>query len=185
MAAKKQHTKLTAQIVSRLLGPPVWMALGGLGIYYRYRFNAWTAIWVILPFVVSVSIYVLYAVLISKKTDYEFTDVKSRRPAMLIGCLSLFVSLLISINMQPVLTPVIMRLLIVLIAVTAITFYWKISFHTTGFTIGVMMLVQYVDFRLFVLIYLSPLLYWARIALKKHTFEQLILGSFVSVLMII
>ncbi|MFQ5492949.1 MAG: hypothetical protein ACE5DX_02190 [Candidatus Dojkabacteria bacterium] len=178
-------TTVIAEAISRVLGPPVWISLAGFALWQHYSLDLVSLVIVSLPVVVPVGLYILLYVFVWRKIDYEFTNVKTRRPILLIAMLGLSISILLSINTLPVITPILIRLLIVLVVTTAITFYWKISFHTTFYTISVLLISSMIGTAFLAFLVLLPPLFWSRIYLKKHEFAQLVLGSIVSLLVII
>ncbi|HEY3375501.1 MAG TPA: hypothetical protein VGK02_10665 [Candidatus Aquicultor sp.] len=64
--------------------------------------------------------------------------------------------------------------------ITIITRFWKVSLHAAGITpITVVLLIMFGWYALPAIL-LVPLVYWARLVLKKHSLAQLIVGSLVS-----
>ncbi len=66
------------------------------------------------------------------------------------------------------------------IITTVITFYWKISFHTAVTTSVVTAINILGGLRFAPLFLLVPLIGWARVVLKKHTFWQVVGGFLVA-----
>jgi len=60
---------------------------------------------------------------------------------------------------------------------TIITYFWKISFHTSWITFtSITYYVLFGKWTLFLLLFI-PLVAWARIKIKRHTIAQVITGS--------
>jgi len=65
--------------------------------------------------------------------------------------------------------------------ITAVTTFWKISLHAAGISsMATVLLILYGYFALPV-VALVPLVFWARLVLKKHTPAQLAAGSLLAV----
>ncbi len=71
---------------------------------------------------------------------------------------------------------------IIFIAITliCITFFWKISIHLSTMGAGLAFLVYWFGFKAWIGFLTLPLLFWARIYLKKHTFWQALAGLLIS-----
>ncbi|MDD5658499.1 MAG: hypothetical protein PHR39_00585 [Actinomycetota bacterium] len=65
---------------------------------------------------------------------------------------------------------------------TIITYFWKISFHTSWITFTV--ITYYVLFGKWTLFLMAfvPLVAWARVKIKRHTIAQVIAGSFLTLI---
>ncbi len=70
--------------------------------------------------------------------------------------------------------------IIITIILTAITYFWKISFHTSWVTF--VTITYYVLFGkwMLTLLLLTILVGWARVKIKRHTILQVILGAAIS-----
>jgi membrane-associated phospholipid phosphatase len=68
------------------------------------------------------------------------------------------------------------------VILTVITCFWKISYHTSWITsTAVTFYVLYGDWAL-VIVFMIPLVGWARLHLHRHTLMQVIMGTIVSAL---
>jgi len=63
---------------------------------------------------------------------------------------------------------------------TIITYFWKISLHTSWITFGVITLVILFGKWMLLLILLIPAIGWARVRIKRHTVIQVVLGAGIS-----
>lgn len=178
-------TKL-ALFVSAVLNPAAWIGLSGILLVRYFDLGFDQAFLLFAPVVIPAAIYITVVVFILKKTDIEFTDVKSRPPILMIAVAGLLLSLLMAETINSGLAVILNRSLLILSVTTAITFYWKISFHAIFYTMSVLLFYRLLEYpALLLLLYLLPLLYWSRITLKKHEFAQLILGTIMSFLILI
>jgi len=62
------------------------------------------------------------------------------------------------------------------VGVFLITFFYKISFHLSMFTVLVCLSYRWFGISSWVLVFCIPLVAWARIVLKRHTFMQVVWG---------
>ncbi|MCE5330257.1 hypothetical protein LLG07_08015 [bacterium] len=65
---------------------------------------------------------------------------------------------------------------------TIITYFWKISFHTSWITFtSITYYVLFGKWMLFLLMFV-PLVAWARVKIKRHTIAQVMAGSFLTLI---
>jgi hypothetical protein len=62
-----------------------------------------------------------------------------------------------------------------------ITYFWKISIHTSWITFGVITFVILFGEWMLLLILLIPVIGWARVRTKKHTVIQVVLGAGITI----
>jgi membrane-associated phospholipid phosphatase len=65
---------------------------------------------------------------------------------------------------------------VAIVIALAITYFWKISLHSSIVTLFVAMLLFIYGSKVAVVIAFIPLVFWSRIVLKRHTFGQLFAG---------
>ena len=140
---------------------------------------------VLSPFFTITITYVVVAVFILNHTDIEFSDIKKRPPLLVTMVIGMFLSLLVSRSITPVLDPFLIRFLVILTIAAVITFAWKISIHALFFTMMVVMLTITVSYWFSLLVVLLPPLYWSRIYLHKHKYWQLFAGSLLSLILLL
>lgn len=70
--------------------------------------------------------------------------------------------------------------MVTILILTVITYFWKISFHTSWITFAAITFFVLFGKWLLLLLLLIPLVGWARIKIKRHTLTQVILGSTIS-----
>lgn len=66
------------------------------------------------------------------------------------------------------------------IILTTITYFWKISFHTSWITITSISFYVLFGKWMLLLLLLIPLIGWARVKIKRHTIMQVIMGAVIS-----
>jgi hypothetical protein len=185
MAQTELTDKRLAVVTSILLNPAVWSILT-LAILFRvFGVSLNEALEIFIPGFIPVFLYVVAAVVLTKKADIEFTDVRTRPPLLVIACLGALISTLISARIAPGVNFYLTRSLIVLVLTTAITFYWKISFHAIFFSMSVLTMARLLHPAFIMLFIFLPILYWARIVLKKHKLIQLLCGTVITFLVLL
>jgi membrane-associated phospholipid phosphatase len=75
--------------------------------------------------------------------------------------------------------------LIAVVIFTIINRYWKISLHTAFVTAGVAMLIMIYGINMAWGLMLFPLVGWSRIALRQHSFAQVVIGGVLAVVIVI
>ena len=68
-----------------------------------------------------------------------------------------------------------------LVIASIISYFWKISMHSSGVTMLVMMFLLVFGMSMWPLIILIPLVWWARLVLKRHNIWQLLAGCALSI----
>ena len=112
-------------------------------------------------------------------TDKDISNRRDRYTPLVIGIISYFIGVFISImlDVDHFLTVLLLCYAINTGVVLAITSKWKISVHTTGLSgpVGALILLLGPVGALFGIIY--PVLIWSRVTLNKHTMAQAITGG--------
>jgi hypothetical protein len=132
---------------------------------------------VFLPAVIIISMFVFIYVVILQKTDFDFSDVKHRPLFLTIISCATLTSVFIGYYYYPSLFNLTIILLIINVITGIISLSWKISMHAIYFSAGVFLLVKYFGMIYISLLIFMPLIFWARLILKKHTFLQLVAGT--------
>ena len=104
---------------------------------------------------------------------------EDRIKPLVVACISYIICLVILYVLKgPLFLKAIFAISIVsTIILTIITYFWKICLHTSGITF--MVITFYILFGKWILLMipLIPLIGWARVKMKKHTVNQVILGA--------
>jgi len=181
----QQDNRKLATFISLVFNPALMIFLQALILLRTYPVTPHQLLLVTMPFIVPSVLYVLIMVFILKRVDYEFTKKESRWPVLILIVLGMLVSVPLSVSITPSMTQLLLRMLVMFIIVTSVTFYWKVSLHTLFFSMTVIMLSSYVDSGLILLYILLPLIYWSRIVLHKHTPSPLLLGTLLPILIVL
>ncbi len=114
-------------------------------------------------------------------SSWELPTIKERLPFLVVALISSTLSLifiyffgnrfLLDLNILVVLD---------LLLITAVTKFWKISFHASLITTAAILVNFLFNWNLPILYLLIPIVFWARIKLKYHTISQLLAGSLTS-----
>jgi len=181
----KRNKKKLAIIVSTILHPIVMTVIIAFAISIRFELSIQVFLAVFsVPFLM-ISTYIVFSVFIFKINDIEFTDVKKRPPLLIVSNIGLLIALGVSNILSPQLSSVLNRMLIIFICIAIISFYWKISLHSTFFTMTIVLLSIYFDLDYLIFLILTPSLYWSRTYLYKHKINQLMAGSIISLLLLL
>ena len=184
---RNQSTLKTAQIISLISTPPLVavICIGALAYYYGHSTNKFLTWWLYstLLIVGPAAIFLIYQVIKKKEFDIDVSDRSDRVVPLLFASLGAFLISHLVGERFPLSTLSVASQLVslVLISLTVITFFWKVSLHTTTVSTLITFLVvsigwYYSAFYLIVLI-----IGWARYYQRKHTRNQLVLGALLGV----
>lgn len=128
---------------------------------------------------VSPYLYVCFLYKKKKINDMHIPEKEDRIKPLVVACISYIICLVILYVLKgPLFLKAIFAISIVsTIILTIITYFWKICLHTSGITF--MVITFYILFGKWILLMipLIPLIGWARVRIKKHTVNQVILGA--------
>lgn len=147
------------------------------GVFNLSKFIILELISLVFASVLPMAIIITWAKILN--TDKDISNRQDRFKPLIIGIISYFIGFLVSLylNVDNLLTILLLCYATNTFIVMLITFKWKISVHTTGLSgpVGALILLLGPLGALFGLIY--PLLIWSRVLLKKHTLAQAICGA--------
>jgi hypothetical protein len=180
----KTKTKL-AEIISILLNPVLMVILMLFALSFANPISFLRLLFIMLPFFTATAGYVGVRAYILKDSDLDLSKLKSRRYLGLTSFGGVIVSSIFCYFLYPTLLPLFVYIGVIILFAGIISLFWKISFHAIGYSA---MCVSF--FRLFgaislPLVLLVPVLFWARLRLKKHTIWQLIAGSLLGLVFLI
>jgi len=141
--------------------------------------------WAFISLLFGVFIPFLYVYFLFRRriiTDMHIPLRRNRIKPLVVSCISYFLGLLVLYLMDG---PSFLKSIFAISAIssiilTTITYYWKISLHTSYITFVVITFHILFGKWMFPLILLVPTIGWARIKIKKHTIPQVILGAGIS-----
>lgn len=75
-----------------------------------------------------------------------------------------------------------LTMLIISLLITGATLYWKVSVHMVGVSLFVLLMLLVYSPSFLWLVFLIPLVAWARIKLKAHTLSQVSVGTIITII---
>lgn len=175
------NQKKIARIISVILSPPFLWPLT-LIIFFRQRPIFSRSDLVIIGSVIFATVfvpfgYILYLFVKKKIGDLDLTKRKERIKPLAVIFLGAFISIVVAtVYGDTASLKFLALILILLLANTAITLFWKISLHMAINIIFIMMINHWYANHFLILYFLVPLIFWSRLKLKKHTVWQLVAG---------
>lgn len=174
-----------ARALSILLGPQVWLPLLITSILLKSGLTS-SQLSILFPglvifqiFVPLISVYI--ALRLKKVTGWDLPKREERYWFLILTLVSyLFSIALIYFFGNKFLLNLSLIFFVLIIVISIITYFWKISLHASINTVGPILLNFLFSWQLPWLYLSVPLVYWARLKLKRHTLWQLIAGSIIS-----
>lgn len=190
-----QTTKKIAEIVSVILNPGVLAILILFMAIYKSHmpFNialGWYIAVLVLNCIIPGLIYLFFT-----HHGYVFDDTLHnkhvhRERIILFGvflsvtAVELLVMALTRQFYQPLFAVIIGGIVAIIIA-GAVSYFWKVSMHSSMITFFTMMIVFIFGYQYWPVFLLIPLIWWARLVLYRHTIWQLFAGMFFSILIVL
>ncbi len=171
-------TKRLAELVSLLLHPIVITPIVIIFFLSKVE-NSWSTQigWLISLIFFGLILPVLWLIIFSDRNGFDVSF--SRRPIFLgLNLFGVFILTLIYFlgGAPPIYQMLTISILLIGFVMVTVTFFWKISIHLAGLGTSLALLTVWFGYSIGLLYIAFPLLFWARIYLKKHTFGQAILG---------
>lgn len=163
---------------------------GSLLFILIFLFKSEAPLW-LLPLLLFFSailpvIFLIYGMRVGLIADWETTDRSQRYGLNLICLLGVVLDLvLIWLFSNGFLWRLFLIFLVLMIFYTLITFFWKISGHLTANTAFFWVINLFFGWRFWWLVFLLPLVSWARIICKKHDLGQVLGGILLSTVIIL
>jgi hypothetical protein len=141
--------------------------------------------WAFLSFLFGTVVPYLYIWFLYKKkkiNDMHISEKEDRIKPLVVACISYIIFFIILYVLKgPLFLKSIFAVIIVsTVILTIITYFWKICLHASGITFMVITFIILFGKWMLLMIPLIPLIGWARVRIKKHTVNQVILGTGVS-----
>lgn len=181
----KKNDEIIARWISHVVSPHIVGVVLTSAIALRYGDKPWEILlWLILILPLIVLPPLIYFVwLVHKGTlkDIYMPQREGRLWPLTVLMTWLLVCLgLIHYWQVPVIVEIFVLATTVLVGVLGlITLFWKISFHGATITAAVTTTVLLAGYSAWPVVFLVPLVGWARVRLKRHTPRQVIYGSLV------
>lgn len=174
-----------AKIISVIIGYP-WLAIIDLAIL-KVTLNRSQPLLVLLILLLDVGIplMMMLSYLKSKRvSDWDITNREERTQILLFITVGSLLSFAILFIMKiEIAYELFFALFAIKLILMIITRYWKISLHLATNTTCCLILSYLFAWKTnWLLIFTTPLLYWSRLYLQKHTHSQLIAGILLSLI---
>jgi membrane-associated phospholipid phosphatase len=187
--ALREYRHLVAEVVSWVFFPPLVGTVFFIFLVFWYSSDITEGLkWMILmsPFLLFIPlIFFAVSYKLGWVHDIDLSNREERPVFLLVFVLGLTAAsaVLYFMNVPTKLFVYVFSGLIMTIVTSIITLNWKISFHTAATTSVVTAINILGGLRFAPFFLLIPIIAWARIVLKKHTFWQVV-GGFVVALII-
>lgn len=174
----------TARIISRVFEPILWVPLVVILSIYKVQATYIEKIYstaVLLFFVFLFPlVYFLNSIFIKKTMDIDVTLREQRKKILVIFSISFLVGVLYTHFINQKIFLITLAVFFAFLALSIITFFWKISFHSGLNTLLMLLVVHFYGLKFaWLFLFLIPIFY-SRLALKKHSIWQLLAGFVVS-----
>lgn len=175
-----------AEIISEVFGPHLWMPVLMVLLLFRTGLSndqlavlvpSLITLLLIIPFV-----YLHIALKMGWISKWDIPKKEERRPIIAIFIICSIISLfLVKQFGSKMFLDLFILLLTTGFVASAITLFWKISIHMVLDTSGVLVMNLLLGSEFWPLFILIPVVAWARLKLKRHTFFQILAGVLLSV----
>lgn len=128
------------------------------------------------------NLYILFLLKSNRIEDIHLPDREDRiRPLIITNVSYLLGYFILHVLSAPLFLRSMFAIYVVsTLILTIITFFWKISFHTSWVTFVVITFCVLLGVRALFLLFLIPLVGWTRVKIERHTTMQVVMGSLVS-----
>ncbi len=177
--------KIIARYVSFLLGPQILWPLMLIILFAKAGLTlekdlAFIILTVFLLVVIPLG-YILFLFSRKKVHDLDITIRRERlRPLFVIFLCSFMAIIVATFFKETAVLKFLTLTLILLVANSAVTLFWKISLHMAMNTIFVLYVNYLFDNKFLILLFFIPFIFWSRLVLKKHSAAQLVAGFFLN-----
>lgn len=174
-------SKKLAKFLSIILGPHILSPILFIVVIFKSNLQS-NQLAIIFPTVLLLQViipvsYLIIAPKLGWVSEWDMKTQKERQPffvlLFILTTISLFVIYLFGNKLLLHLNLIFLFLLIVL---SAITIFWKISLHASLNTAVAIIINFLFDWKFPILFLVIPTIYWARLQLKKHSTSQLLAG---------
>jgi len=142
--------------------------------------------WALLCLLFGTVVPYLYICFLYKKkeiNDMHISEKENRIKPMVVSCISYIIWFIILYVLEApkILKSIFAVIIVSTIILTIITFFWKICLHASVITIIVITFnIIFESKWMLLMVPLIPVIGWARVRIKKHTVNQVILGVGIS-----
>lgn len=168
-----------------ILSPVNMVALMILGICIKFEIPILSFVGILSPFFIFTAVYFIYKVFIKRDSDVDLSKLRMRRHLGVTAFVGFVISFIISHQYYSFLDGNFLRAGLIIFISGLVTFKWKISFHAIGYTSFCFTFIELFGTPWLLTLFGLPLVFWARIYLRKHTFAQLSAGTILSGIIIV
>ena len=142
--------------------------------------------WALLCLLFGTVVPYLYICFLYKKkeiNDMHISEKENRIKPMVVSCISYIIWFIILYVLEApkILKSIFAVIIVSTIILTIITFFWKICLHASVITFIVITFnILFESKWMLLMVPLIPVIGWARVRIKKHTVNQVILGVGIS-----
>ena len=176
----------TAKIISYVfdgsfISIPIFLVICLMVIDNKMEAISWAFICLLFGIVIP---YLYICLLFRKKEidDMHIPEKEDREKPLLLSCASYIAcfAVLYALNGPLFLKSLFAVIVVSTIIITIITYFWKISLHSSWITFVVITFNILFGRWMLLMIPLIPVIAWARVRIKKHTVNQVIFGVGIS-----
>ena len=184
-------TSWVALYISVFFSPFIVPIVTAIFIVHEHASSAqevFLSVAVISTFVTILPIFAVFLLVrLSKVSNFHLHDKDERLLPLCITCISMVLGTIVlyKLGASRKIVWVCLAFIVNSIVFSAITPFWKISFHTSVATGCIIVLVLLIDVKLLWLFLLIPPITWARIYRKRHTFLQTVAGTVLAIVITI
>ena len=174
-------SKKVAKFLAIALGPHVWLPLLFVIIILKSGLEA-NQLRIIFPSVLLLQViipiaYIIVAPKFGWVSEWDMKTRKERQPFFMLMVVLTIASLgVIYFFGNTFLLHLNIIFMVLLLTLFAISLYWKISLHTGLNTASSIIINFMFGWNLPILYLTIPIIFWARLRLKKHSINQLVAG---------
>lgn len=172
----KKFAKLISLLFEPIIVLSVLSFVGAARSGLRAR-ELWTFLFVALVVMVVPTFLFRVWLLKKRRVDWDIVERKNRIvPLFLLLGLVIIDTWIVSAWGNPMLTALFTAFFLWLLGFFLMTLLVKISGHTSAITLASLFLIAWYGWRLLPLLFIIPIVAWARVALGKHTVLQTVVG---------
>ncbi len=179
-----------AKFLSNFLGPQVWLPGVLVASMFKTGLNSGQVL-ILFPILLFFQILVPFAgpflaARMGMVQDFDVPDRQERPFFMVVALITYLIALFFArIFGSPLLFKINLALFILTAVIFLITLLWKVSVHMATVTASTIVLNYLFGYSLPMLYLAIPLVFWARLKLKRHTVWQLVGGILVAVIVVV
>lgn len=164
---------ITNPLVLLFIAPYILLAMSGMGSLYALKWTLFSFFFVFLT-----GVFIFYEVKRGVFSDFDVSKREQRPLLFMVSTLLTsvyFVSLYI-FNAPPILFATVFGIMVAILLISIINTKVKASIHVATNTAIILTFILVYEAPIYLLL-LIPIIAWARIQIKRHTFRETIVGA--------